>query len=563
MLLLLSMLFFFLLASNVLLYVSASRLNEETVGAMRTRYGVVVDRLTDHFVRVRSLLQSLLDDADLNSLTRLSDSLDIQQRVSAISRVQSKLTLIKDSSALLRNVSVYLPKERVMLNADGSVKGSLVRYGDGEDADFRARADGWGRLLEVDGGRVITPVKSYSSLSETLYSVLLAEFADDAVLSELSDALSTDDGVFYALDVLDGLYTIASPMPDGAIGLMRGAEAGTTRAASLMGEEYLITRVSRADAGLDLYVMLPSAARLYGVRAQNALAIALSGAVIVLGALYVFMDYRLVDQPLRRLIDAFSRVEHDELDIRLDTPLNNEFGRLFAHFNDMAAHLQSLIDVTLKQERLLLRAELKHLQEQTNPHFLYNSYFLLHRMIKGSDVERAARLSAELGKYLKYITRSGQDFMPFRDEYEHALMYAKIQAERFTGRIAVSFGDMPPDARDVRTPRLILQPLIENSFLHGLENKAADGVLTVAFALTDGELVMTVEDNGDELDEAGLRALDARLANPPAGEMTALTNIARRLQLLYGGRRRIAASRSALGGLSITLSIPGKGDDAA
>lgn len=557
MLLLLSMLFCFLLASNALLYMSANRLNEETANSMRTRYGVAVDRLADHFFRVRSLLQGLLDDADLNSLTRLAESGDNQQRVSAIARVQSKLTLIKNSSGLLKNVSVYLPKERMALNADGSVKGSIVRYDEREDARLRAKYGEWSHLLEMDEGRVTMPVKSSSGLRGTLYSVMLAEFSDEAVLSELAGAMDADGETYYMLDIQNGAYTLASKMHEGAAAFMRGAAGkNQTRAATWRGVEYLITLISREDSGLGLYAMLPSAAKLYGIRAQNTLATVLIVAVVALGALYIFMDYKLVDQPLRQLIDAFSSVEHDDLNIRIDTSLNNEFGRLFGHFNDMAAHLQSLIDVTLKQERLLLRAELKHLQEQTNPHFLYNSYFLLHRMIKGNDNERAARLSAELGKYLKYITRRGQDFVPFSDEYEHALMYTKIQAERFTGRIDVQFGDMPPEAADIRTPRLILQPLIENSFLHGLENKVSGGILKIDVDLTGADLTLTVQDNGGELNEQALEGLAERVLHPPENEITALTNIARRLQLLYGGGQRIFVARSPLGGLRVTLLIP-------
>ena len=120
---------------------------------------------------------------------------------------------------------------------------------------------------------------------------------------------------------------------------------------------------------------------------------------------------------------------------------------------------------------MIQRAELKQLQSQINPHFLFNSYFLLHRLIKSRNFERAVEISKNMGTYFQFITRNASDTVSLLREYEHAEIYADIQSLRFEGRIAVEVEPLPLCCQSIMVPRLIIQPSIENAFAHRLENK--------------------------------------------------------------------------------------------
>lgn len=132
--------------------------------------------------------------------------------------------------------------------------------------------------------------------------------------------------------------------------------------------------------------------------------------------------------------------------------------------NDMEDRLSRLIEEVYVQKNLTQKAQLKQLQAQINPHFLYNSFFTLSRRIKRQDYDNAEEFARHLGNYFKYLTRDGSDFIALRQEVEHAKSYATIQQARFSSRVRVCFEQLPDSCSGLMVPRLILQPLLENSF---------------------------------------------------------------------------------------------------
>ncbi|GJM75129.1 hypothetical protein HMSSN036_73450 [Paenibacillus macerans] len=101
------------------------------------------------------------------------------------------------------------------------------------------------------------------------------------------------------------------------------------------------------------------------------------------------------------------------------------------------------------------RAELKQLQSQINPHFLYNSFFILNTMAKTGDTERIEQFTTLLGEYFEFVTRNASDLVALEQEIHHARMYAEIQELRFSRRIQVRFDTLPDELRSIPVPRLI------------------------------------------------------------------------------------------------------------
>jgi len=209
------------------------------------------------------------------------------------------------------------------------------------------------------------------------------------------------------------------------------------------------------------------------------------------------------------------------------------------------------------------QAQLIRLQSQINTHFLYNSYFILHRMILLEDNENAIKFSQSLGAYLKYITRSDSDLTSLSKEVEHARVYGEIQITRFSSRVSLAFEKLPAGYAEIVVPRLIIQPIIENAFKHGLENKAQNGLLSVSFCCFKDSLFIVVEDNGNDLEEDMLERMKASLVEGikeaawglGIAETTGLVNIHRRLRFYFGGDSGLVFSRSKWGGLKVVIQI--------
>jgi two-component system sensor histidine kinase YesM len=149
-------------------------------------------------------------------------------------------------------------------------------------------------------------------------------------------------------------------------------------------------------------------------------------------------------------------------------------------------------------------------------------------------------------------------------EVEHARTYCEIQRMRFSSRIRIEFGPLPESFVDLQVPRLILQPIIENAFEHGLESKEADGLLRISFQTdSPGTLDVFIEDNGDTLADQELQQLQSALDDRSnAIETTGLVNIHRRIQLKFGAGSGLRARRGDLGGMEIRIRLQtgGKAD---
>jgi len=222
----------------------------------------------------------------------------------------------------------------------------------------------------------------------------------------------------------------------------------------------------------------------------------------------------------------------------------------------MLAKLQALIDQDFKQKLMMQKAELKQLQSQINPHFLYNSFFIMNSLARTGDTERIELFTNMLGDYFRFITRDGEDNVLLAEEIKHARTYTEIQKLRFSRRIRVQFDELPPEMERIRVPRLIVQPIIENAYEHSLEQMTEDGMLRITFAASDQEALIIVENNGGDMSDAEIEQLQSRVtAAAESHEMTGIANIHRRINLTYGEGSGIWLSRSELNGLQVVIRI--------
>ena len=150
----------------------------------------------------------------------------------------------------------------------------------------------------------------------------------------------------------------------------------------------------------------------------------------------------MVHKPLSKLTDAFDEVEHGNFQVQIVQTGNDDFAYLYHAFNNMALKLSHLIERDYNQKLLLQKAEMKQLQAQINPHFLYNSFFMLQRMIR-FEPEEASQIANALASCFRYITKNSMDHVTLAEEYAHMKNYVYIQGLRFAGRIQIDLEELP------------------------------------------------------------------------------------------------------------------------
>jgi two-component system sensor histidine kinase YesM len=263
---------------------------------------------------------------------------------------------------------------------------------------------------------------------------------------------------------------------------------------------------------------------------------------------------RRIRHPLQKLLWLFGEVKKGDFDIQIKYDRKDEFAVIFKELEKMIRQIKLLIADKLSNEKELHKAELRLFEAQINPHFIYNSFNILRQAIHIEELDTAEILASKLCDYFRYITYNEDDMLPLSLEYRFACDYLEIQKIRFQGRIHIQISPLDERYHDIEVPRMILQPLIENAFKHGIQDMELDGKISL-YSKSDGTMLrIVVQDNGQGLSEEQLGHLRTCLAtkNFP-GSHLGLVNIYRRLRAVFPeGNLEI----SSCGGFTSTIVIP-------
>jgi two-component system sensor histidine kinase YesM len=283
----------------------------------------------------------------------------------------------------------------------------------------------------------------------------------------------------------------------------------------------------------------------------------LSAVSFVLISVFFFWIYRLIYRPIINLVRAFRIVEKGNLTVVVEHRSKDEFRYLYRQFNSMVLKLKALIEEVYEHKYRVKISELRQLQSQINPHFLYNSFFNLYGVARMRDIDKVIEITKHLGEYFQFISRS-MDNVSLEMEVKYARAYVEIQTIRFEEQIAVEFSPLPDHYKEVIIPKLILQPIIENCYNHGLEEQYSAGKIRIHMVEHLESLSIYVEDNGERMTLEMLAQLQRNLDQVTENlEATSgMMNVHRRLQLKYGIYGGLLLSLSEWGGLCVEIRIP-------
>ncbi len=258
-------------------------------------------------------------------------------------------------------------------------------------------------------------------------------------------------------------------------------------------------------------------------------------------------------RPLRLLRRATTQIQNENFKVSLPVSGNDEVALLTASFNRMSAKLDELVNEVLAVQIKQKEAELKALQAQINPHFLYNTLDMIYWTSKLEHAEESAKLIQTLSKLFRLSLNSGNEFTTLKSEVEHLKLYLTIQQKRFQD--AVQF-TVEADERlfNCKVVKLVLQPLVENAILHGLEKNGGKGRVDIRIVSQGDTLLYTIEDNGAGAVQSEVYAY---LEKPRESEHGfAISNVNDRIRIYYGSGYGLAFKTAPGEGMTVTVTQP-------
>lgn len=517
-----------------------------------------LEGLEKEIERIKILQYDCLNDEYLNKLAIRWEIMDLYDRTESMRQLQLRLVTIKNSSIYIKNVSVHiLPIKRTISSNNGVDDIDAEKY-----LNIRVPPGIKGaQIISFKEGLYLSTLQQNKlSAARPLY-LIEVELNKDAFRQALAQFNNYNDSGSFLISLANNSM-ISNQSDTGADlsarEIINNLDKGNTDGMEffkISDKGYYIAHAKSDYLNMVLLKYIPEEFILKPIQNFYIWVWVFSIAAVFLILIYSLSTYKFMHKPLLELVKSFRRVESGDLNISMNHDSNNEFGYLYKRFNDMVRNLNMLIDQVYNQRILMQRAELKQLQSQINPHFLYNSFFMINTMARIGD-ENLIPFSKKLGEYFRFVTRSSSDYIPLADEINHARVYTGIQQMRFSKRLEVKFAECPEGYKHLNVPRLIIQPIIENAFEHGIEKKKSNGIISINFEVTDNELNIIIEDNGNEMTDTRIAELRNALEhNEEETEITGIINIHRRIRLIYGGGSGLDFSRSELGGLKVVLKI--------
>ena len=268
--------------------------------------------------------------------------------------------------------------------------------------------------------------------------------------------------------------------------------------------------------------------------------------IIALGSSFLFSNR--VTKPLKKLEKAMEEVESGKLDQQVDIRGSSEAQSLAGHYTNMMIRVRSLLDDIQSKEKYLRTSELNALQSQINPHFLYNTLDTIVWSAEFQESDKVITLTKALAKFFQLSLGDGGELTTVENELDHVRQYLIIQKMRYEDKLnyEISCGD---GICDVKIPKLILQPIVENAIYHGIRPKDGPGMIKITAEAIGEQLILTIDDDGIGYDTSNSKNIDAK------GTGVGQSNVNQRIKLYYGEEYGVSVSSTVGSGTSVKIKL--------
>ncbi len=524
-----------------------------------------IDSYIDYMENIAYLISSNEDVQDY----LFDEAVDNEGRY----RILNQFRTILDSRSDIRNVGIISKNGRMLIN-DGSKSVN-------QDLDLNTQ-EWYSKALKSPNGPILTSSHVQHIISgERPWVITLSRGIRDrsgsgekegvffidlnySAISELCDQSTVGTkGYAFILDAKGNIVyhpqqqQLYNELQTENISLIMDADKDTVLTDT--GNNGKLYSISRSDKTGWTVVDCTNVRELLSKSRQAQSVYVLTAIVLVIVALLFsrFMA-RSITLPIQKLRDSMKKVQEGDFsvsDVVVDS--RNEIGSLTKSFDVMTHRIQELMEQNVHEQEEKRKSELKALQSQINPHFLYNTLDSIIWMAEGKKNEEVVLMTASLARLLRQSISNEDEVVPIANEVEYARGYLTIQKMRYKDKLEFQI-DVDSSILYIPLIKLVLQPIIENAIYHGLKYKESKGLLIVKGFMKDGNAVLQVIDDGVGMDEETLSHIyDKHKVNYHSNGV-GVYNVQKRLKLYYGDDYGITYESEKGKGTTATITIPGR-----
>ena len=506
--------------------------------AQQTHIRYAAGQIEQEFERLRFFMLEMMSDKSLLRYAISYPILDDYQRLTAIKSLSAQEYMVKRSTDLAESVQIMLPEQRHTIITDQTL------YVDLDEEMWQAllaRSER-NQVTVTEWDRRLWMLLPRYDQNEPLFMIAISISPDS--LSKRLSQLSGDQTDALALLRKDGTVFAQKSGEDAPlISYLENANDPSVFSARADLERIPLSLYgnSRVDEMMEPFVQYRT-----NLWLLTLLAFGLMAAYLLYYRVYI----------MRPINDIFTTMRQAGSDgrYRIETTRRTDYDDIYAQFNDMVEHIERLAAQVYEEQYRAQKAELKQLQMQIDPHFLYNSLYLIYRIAQVDGNKSIANISLNLSNYYRYITKMPEQIVTLQDEIRHVMNYLEIQRVRFEPRIHIQVQPLPEEIAEERIPSLIIQPIVENAFQHGVKDRAEGGLVSIRYEVEPDAFRVIVADNSGKMDEEKVAALWEQVRSNDGGDVSALKNLYRRLQLYEGSGHELAL-RCVDGGLTAIITF--------
>jgi two-component system sensor histidine kinase YesM len=266
-----------------------------------------------------------------------------------------------------------------------------------------------------------------------------------------------------------------------------------------------------------------------------------------------------INDPIKRLDDLSKRIAEGDFTVRVKLPQVSELDGLTDNLNIMAVKIQELIAENVREQQNLQKSEMKALQAQITPHFLYNTFDTIVWLAEEKKNDQVIDITRAFSSFFRISLNKGKDYLTVSEEFEHVKSYLTIQKIRYRDILDYEI-EYEPEMASCQILKLVLQPLVENALYHGIKNKRGRGFLSVKGWRENNRLCFSVQDNGIGMTEEKLANINQQIngsADPEdLNNVYGLYNVNKRLELYYDASTKLEITSRYQEGTTVYFSVP-------